>query len=384
MWGFFIYIMTSRERIINAMNFREPDRVPLMCQFSMGYILLQAKISPAEFWFSGNTYRDILLNMREIHKFDGILVTLHGHDSDWLKEVREIKETGSGEMVFWKNGDRTLCPYDDLPQHFPEHESKLSHISDLNINSIPEIIEYIPVSQGLYFKIHPDNTYSIFDTIFKKAENYSIHSEITSPFDYLLDLLGHQEALIALMDYPEKCKEILQKYTNGLLLLAEGMCEKNIDAVKISSPYAGSGFISPAFYKEFVLPFESQISKGIRKKGKHVYIHTCGSIGDRLELIAESETSGIECLDPPPIGDVDLLDAKKRLGKKCFIKGNIDSVNTLLKKSELEVKRDAKERIMIGKAGSGFILSTACSIAPRVKRENILALYESVEEYGKY
>lgn len=102
-------------------------------------------------------------------------------------------------------------------------------------------------------------------------------------------------------------------------------------AIKISSPYAGAGFLSRNFYKEFVLPYESQIAKAIREKGKQVYIHTCGSIGDRLELIAESDTGGLECLDPPPIGDCDLEDAKKRLGKKCFIKGNIDSVNTLLK-----------------------------------------------------
>jgi uroporphyrinogen-III decarboxylase len=377
--------MTPRERILNAMNFREPDRVPLMCQFSLGYILIQSKISPSEFWFSGDIFSDVLINMRELHNFDGILVSLHGHDTNWQKGIREITKTETGEMVYWKNGDRTFCPYYDLPQHFPDHEEIKEDISQINVMNIPEVIESIPVSQGLYFKIDPDRKYSIFDSINDKTGNeYSVHSEITSPFDYLLDLIGHQEALMALKDYPEKCKEILQRYTDGILLLALGMCEKNIDAIKISSPYAGSGFISPAFYKEFVLPYESQLSRGIREKGKHVYIHTCGCIGDRLELIAESETSGIECLDPPPIGDVDLFDAKKRLGKKCFIKGNIDSVNTLLKKSKEDVKRDAIERINIGKEGSGFILSTACSIAPRVNKENILVLYEAVEEYGKY
>lgn len=377
--------MNPRERILNAMNFREPDRVPLMCQFSLGHILVQTKVSPSEFWFSGDVFSDVLLRMREMYNFDGILVSLHGHNPEWMKYVKEIKKEENGETVYWKNGDKTFCPYDDLPQHFPVKEKATKHISEIKIENIPECIDFIPVSQGLFFWINQNEIFSIFDSIYKKTGNmYSIHSEITSPFDYLLDLLSHQEALMALMDFPEKCKEILQKYTNGLLSLAEGMCEKNIDAIKISSPYAGSGFTSPDFYKEFVLPFESQISKRIREKGKHVYIHTCGNIGDRLELIAESETSGIECLDPPPIGDVDLSDAKKRLGKKCFIKGNIDSVNTLLKKSVKEVKLDAKERISIGKVGSGFILSTACSIAPYVRRENIEALYEAVEEYGKY
>lgn len=40
-----------------------------------------------------------------------------------------------------------------------------------------------------------------------------------------------------------------------------------------------------------------------------------------------------------------------------------------------------QKRIEIGKPGGGFILSTACSIAPDVPRDNILALYDAVEEW---
>jgi MtaA/CmuA family methyltransferase len=377
--------MTSRERIQKAVNFEIPDRVPLMCQFSIGHILIQTKVSPSEFWFSGDVFLDTLIKMREMYKFDGVLISLHGHDPDWKKDVREIKINDNGEIIYWKNGDCTMCLYDDLPQHFPSKEKKFRNISEIGITEIPGVINFIPVSQGLIFKINQNTKLDIFDKASVRLDGeYSIHGEVTSPFDYLLDLIGHQEALIALIDQPDKCKDILQKYTNGIINLATGMCDHDIDAIKISSPYAGSGFISPHFYKEFVLPYESQIAAAIRKKTKHVYIHTCGKIGDRLELIAESDASGIECLDPPPIGDVDLEDARRRLGKKCFIKGNIDSVNVLLKMSRQEVKADAQKRIEIGKEGSGFILSTACSIAPNVPGENIEALHEAVEEFGRY
>lgn len=377
--------MNSRERIIKTMNFEEPDRVPLMCQFSIGFMLKQLKISPAEFWFDHKTFIDGLIELRSIFKFDGILVSLHGHNLNWRKNVLRIAKESKGERVFWSNGDETFCPDNDLPYHIPKEKSQKLNIEDINPDKLPEEIDYIPVSQGLYFHLDKDNLLSIFNEIFDKTEQqYSIHGEITSPLDYFMDLLGHESSLLALIDEPEKCKDILQKYTDGIKNLALKMCEQNIDAIKISSPYAGAGFLSRSFYKEFVLPYETQIAKAIREKGKHVYIHTCGSIGDRLELIAESDTSGLECLDPPPIGDCDLEDAKKRLGKRCFIKGNIDSVNTLLKKSIQEVKEDARKRIEIGKPGGGFILSTACSIAPDVPRENILALYDTVEEYGWY
>ena len=37
------------------------------------------------------------------------------------------------------------------------------------------------------------------------------------------------------------------------------MCETGVDAIKLSSPFAGAGFISPHADKEFILPNESEI-----------------------------------------------------------------------------------------------------------------------------
>ena len=83
----------------------------------------------------------------------------------------------------------------------------------------------------------------------------------------------------------------------------------------------------------------------------------------------ETGASGIECLDPKPLGDVDLSDAKKRIGSKGFIKGNLDSVNLLLNGDKEEIISDVKKRIEIGSRNGGFILSTACSIAPNTKKK---------------
>ena len=53
----------------------------------------------------------------------------------------------------------------------------------------------------------------------------------------------------------------------------------------------------------------------------------------------------------------DLADAKRRIGKRLFIKGNIDPVNTLLKRTRAEVREDALRRLAIGSRGGGYILS---------------------------
>ncbi len=82
--------------------------------------------------------------------------------------------------------------------------------------------------------------------------------------------------------------------------------------------------------------------------------------------------------------DVDLADAKRRVGRKIFIKGNIDPVHTLLEGDAESVRDDARRRLETGKPGGGYILSTACSIAPRTPRENVAVLAGVAEEYGRY
>lgn len=379
--------LTSKERIVTAMNLLQPDRVPLMCQFSIGSMMTHLKPNPYEFWYDKNVFAEGLVRLCDMFKFDGILVSLHGHSEKWKKDLItcELIEKGNYKLT-WP--DRTeVHSWTDLPMVSFQQEKEKKTIEDIDIElDIPSEINYIPVSQNLYFDLDKDAMFDIFDVLYSKVgDSVSIHGEITSPFDYFLDLLGYENGLMALIMEPEKSKSILDKFANGILDLAVKMCDKHIDAIKVSSPFAGMGFISMEHYREFVLPYERKIIEAIRAKGIHVYIHTCGSIGDRLELMRESNTSGLECLDPIPVGNVDLEDAFNRIGNDLFIKGNIDSVNTLLFADDEKAKADVKQIIETGKTkGKGFILSTACSIAPMVTKERLLMLSDLVIKYGKY
>ena len=70
----------------------------------------------------------------------------------------------------------------------------------------------------------------------------------------------------------------------------------------------------------------------------------------------------------------DLADAKARIGDRVFFKGNIDPVHTLLEGTPEQVYADAMQRLEIGSAGSGYVLSSACSVSPRVAPENLAML----------
>jgi hypothetical protein len=362
-----------------------PDRVPVMCQMSIGHMLLQTGASPSAFWNSAEAFAAGLLELRRAYRFDGILISLHGHSPDWEKKVARVSREGPAEVVRWKSGDGTVFPPDDLPLHYPLNPRPPQSVAEFKPESIPEEIDFIPVSQGLEFAIDPGHRFDVVDLIVEKAgADWSIHGEVTSPFDYFLNLFGFSGGFIALLEQREKAGEILGRFADGLCRMAAAIVGRGVDAVKVSSPYAGAGFISPRFYREFVLPYESRIALAVRSLGVPAYVHTCGAIHDRLEMMVEAGFAGLECLDPPPLGTVELADAKRRIGGKAFIKGNIDPVNVLLAGDVEAVRRDAGARLAVGKPGGRYILSTACSIAPHTPRQNVEVLAQVAAEAGGY
>jgi hypothetical protein len=377
--------MTPKERMAAAMAGSVPDRVPVMCQMSVGHMLLQTGIPPSEFWHSAAAFAEGLLELRSFYGFDGILVSLYGHDPGWPRRVVRFERSIEGELLRWANGDETFFPFDDLPVFRPAASPARPDFVRFDPDALPVEIGYIPVSQGLRFILDREHLFDVLSIVRSAATGrFSLHGEVTSPLDYVLDLFGFEQAMVGFLEDPGRAIRILDRFTDGIVALAEGLVDRGVDAVKISSPFGGADFLSPAFYRTFVLPYESRIARAIEARGARSYLHTCGDIHDRLELMAGSGVSGIECLDPPPLGRVDLEDAKRRIGDKVFIKGNIDPVHILLAGDADRVREDARRRVATGKPGGGYILSTACSIAPRTPREHVLILGQVVEETGVY
>ncbi len=115
-----------------------------------------------------------------------------------------------------------------------------------------------------------------------------------------------------------------------------------------------------------------------------MYTHTCGIIGDRLDLMVETGTQGVDTLDPPPLGNTNLADAKQQIGDKVFIKGNMNAVEMLTYQTRDQVIAHATERIRIGMPGGGYILSTACSVAPKMEPWKLELLTPLAEQIGRY
>ncbi|MFZ2149426.1 MAG: uroporphyrinogen decarboxylase family protein [Sedimentisphaerales bacterium] len=393
--------MNSKQRIAAAMDHKKPDRVPVMCQLALGHYFLNCSDRPSEIWFNSETFAKVLVELQQKYNFDGILVNILGRPPDWKNNLKSYSKIDNNEHLHWKSGLETVFPPDDNPQTYQPGQMPLKRAkySTVDINDpatyrlpgyvwntwhAPDLWDIDPQADLTAPAAYPVWFTSALEKVQQLAPDVSIHAEVFSPFTHLMELFGYEQALLALIDDPSKCRQVLAVFTRMVLAQVELYAGCQPDAILVSSAFAGAGFISRKMYEEFVVPYEDKVFQTIRGFGSKSYVHTCGAIGDRLDLMSATCVDGIDTLDPPPLGTVCLENAKSKYGGRFFFKGNLDAVNEMLNADDRTFEQAVKERIRIGKPGSGYILSSACSVAPHVKPERLKRLAVLATQLGKY
>lgn len=394
--------MYGKQRMALAMRHQPVDRVPVMCQLALGHYFLNMshEWKPHQIWFASEAFADSLVTMCERYRFDGILINIPGRDPNWLDGVASIDETADGERITWQDGIRTFLPWDDNAQ-FEAHSAQMAlHPDFMSFDpdtDLERLDEWPRYTWGVYhahrlpgkgpglLREVPGYFYRTIDLVKQKVgDAVSIHGEVFSPFTHFLELFGYQNAMLALTEDSEKAQAILDQLAEASVAWGKAQAAHGVDAVLISSAFAGGGFISPRMYAQFVAPFERKVVDSLHEAYPDVpvYTHTCGKLGDRLEMLVDTHTDGIDTLDPPPLGNTELSEAKARIGQKLFIKGNMNAV-ALLTDTKEEVISRATEALNVGKQGGGYILSTACSVAPHVEPWKLEMLADLAESYGR-
>ncbi len=372
-----------------------------MCQLALGHYFLHCDSEPSEIWFDTETFATALVQLQGRYGFDGILVNLPGRPPGWKSRIESYESTPEKESIRWNSGLHTTIPADDNPRTFLPDGTSLPRADYTSIDMkdpavqrlggyvwntwhIPELWDIDPDADLSDPAAYPDWFTSTLRSVQQKAPNISVHAEVFSPFTHLMELFGYEQAMMALVDSPQTCHETLAIFTKNVLAQIQVYADCEPDAILVSSAFAGAGFISRRMYEEFVMPYEDQLFKAINARGLQSYVHTCGAIGDRLDLMAQTQVDGIDTLDPPPLGTVDLAAAKAEYGKRFFFKGNLDAVNEMLGATDAAFERAVEERLRIGQPGSGYILSSACSVAPHARPERLRRLTALAEELGGY
>lgn len=367
----------------------QTERVPVMCQMANGHTIINTGVHPIDYFVDSNLWADCLVKMRELYDFDGILCHKPGRVHGIMDMVDRTDYDAETPTLYMKDGSRIECTRDDDAYYKPTDEFVRPSLDEFDLDDLlgwaPESFRAFQASKATFDISDPDgfddHVFGTLDRVIELAgDDYSVHGEVRAPFDHFLNLTGMEDGLMAILDNPERTLAIMERTTEWSIALAVAQVRRGAEAIKVSSPFAGSGFLSPDMYEEFILPFETQLAKAVRDEGKAIYTHTCGAIGDRLELLCRAGISGIECLDPPPLGDVDIVEAVDLLKGRIFIKGNIDPVNTLLRGDADTVREDVTNVLNAAEKMDGFILSSACSVAPPAPPDNLKRMVDLCRE----
>jgi MtaA/CmuA family methyltransferase len=197
---------------------------------------------------------------------------------------------------------------------------------------------------------------------------------IPDPFELANRLYGVTEVLTAVLEHPNELKKLLKiavkvETEYGKALIASGATTITLvsgTTSTITDPETG-----PKYYMEFSQPYQKELIKNLKTS---TVLHICGNCTPILNEMGDTGTSGVS-IDSP----VDVLKAKKVLGKRAAIVGNINALNILGSGTPDKVKEKAKEALMKGVD----VLSSGCGFPPQTPLANMKALVEAGLEFCK-
>lgn len=171
-------------------------------------------------------------------------------------------------------------------------------------------------------------------------------------------LVGIEKLILETYDDPGWVHELLSILQRRKLAFIRTLPGAAYDLLELGGGDASSTVISPRIFDQFVAPYDSVLIQAAHDAGQRIVYHTCGGMMPLLERIAAMGPDAMETFTPAGMGgDVDLRQAKQRIGEKVCMIGGFDQfhyfINTTADQTRAEVRRCFEE----AGAGGGFILS---------------------------
>ncbi|WMJ22492.1 uroporphyrinogen decarboxylase family protein [Paludicola sp. MB14-C6] len=135
-----------------------------------------------------------------------------------------------------------------------------------------------------------------------------------------IDLMGVEEAVYAVMDYPETVEEYFDALRECHFRLIDVINESPIHIINFGDNIH-SGTLSPSFFEEYVLPEYKLRTERLHKAGKFICSHFDGDNKGLMEYYQQTGLDGVEAITPVPQGDVTLEEAKENLGDMFLLDG---------------------------------------------------------------
>jgi uroporphyrinogen decarboxylase len=140
---------------------------------------------------------------------------------------------------------------------------------------------------------------------------------------------------------------------------------------------------SPAIFREVFLPMLKGHVDLVHSYDAAYDYYDDGKVMGIIDMVKDAGVDVLETLTPPPVGDADLAEIKRRIGDRVCLKGYGDLLYVIKMGTPEDVERMVKDAMAVAAPGGGFILGTSDSIREGTPRENLRTYFEAAREYGR-
>jgi uroporphyrinogen decarboxylase len=382
--------MTSRQRVLLALDHKIPDRAPIDLggnQTGIHKFAYQALIDHLGI----DDELEIMDAVQQLAKpCEAVLERFHmdtryiaaGAAGDWTGGIVENVRDGKT----WRDLTDEFGITWSMPEDTPLYMDITHH--PLAEATIADLDDY-PWPKG--------DDPGRFEGLRDRAEQirnetpYAVISGISGVvYEICWYMRGLEQWFCDTLERPEFCEAMLDRTLKFWLdwfdvFLAE--VGDVVDVIMIGDDLAGQGgpLFRPDFYRSVVKPRHKKLVQSIKgRTSAKIWYHTCGACH---EYIPDLLHNGIDILNPVQVGvaEMDPAGLKAEFGDRLvFWGGGIDSQHVLPFASPQEVRRHVRANVEAFKPGGGYVFNNVHNIQSGVSPENIVAMYDAAYEYGFY
>jgi uroporphyrinogen decarboxylase len=382
--------MKSRARVMQALNHKEPDRVPI----DLGGTIVTSICK--QVYLELNRHLDLpaeetrmLDYVQQLPYVNDAILQRFGVDFRMVQlpaattSVVDIFEEGDYYAFIDRWGSKLHMPktrgfyFDWLD--FPIKESTMAAL-DAYAWPYPDPAE-VNAQLGQQAK-----------HLYENSEYALVGSAVIGGgiFEQPARVMGLQNFLMALLSEPAFADRLMETITDIYI----ESCNNYLDHV---GPYiqvftywddvAGQNgwMIRPELYRKMVKPKQKRLVDAIKKKTEaKLFYHSCGATRD---LIPDLIDIGFDILNPVQVSakGMDTKALKAQFGRDIvFWGGGVDTQHVLPFGKPQEVVEEVKRRIDDLAPGGGFVFAAVHNIQSLVPPENIVAAFDTALNYGRY
>ncbi len=385
--------MNSRERVLTALNHREPDRVP----FDMGGTVLTGINVKAY-----TALRDYLGLPRIEPTIVDVVQQLAQVDDDVLDrlgvDVKNVAPRSSAsyqiEIEEMEDGNYTYF-YDEygigwrMPKVGGLYYDMFDHPlrGDIDESDVDCYVLPDPKDPARFAGLR-----EAAERMIEEEQRALVVGNLSAGiFEMYLWTRGFMEGYADFIGRPALSQKIMHRFMDLQLAYWEKMFDvlgDMIDIVQLADDFAGQNdmLISPSSYRRYIKPLHKELFDFIRSRSSaKIFLHSCGSI---RKVIPDLIEIGLDIVNPVQVSaaGMDSAELKREYGKDLtFWGGGVDTQRAFDENhTPEEVSEDVKRRITDLMPGGGFVFATVHNIQHNVPPENIMAMWETLQEYGIY